>query len=178
MIEDKNLRNYFELSFSSIYFLINQLESKGLVESYQGFGKKGVGKKGIKLTEKGQEAISAASIDQCCGKPLLSHPVDYFFYSIHHYNAQQIKAGLNRYLREAEQVLTYYQQKKNEVMQDESTYFGEQIVLDHFIFKLEHEIEWIKNLKTKLLNRPDLDQFLEKEKAKIEADTRKIILDQ
>lgn len=178
MIEDKSLRNYFELSFSSIYFLINQLEQKGLVESYQGFGKKGVGKKGIKLTEKGMEEIRKAVDRQCSGKPLLSHPLDYFFYCIHHYNSAEIRSGLNRYLKEADQILEYYQQKKKEISADEQAYFGESIVLDHFIFKLENEIEWVKNLRNRLLNNPQLDVILEKERNKIEANTRKILLEE
>ena len=95
IIEEKRLRDYFELSFSSIYFLIKELENKKYVETYQSFGKKGVGKKGIKITDAGKDALKKAIENKFSGKPLLSHPIDYVFLSCHNANESEIKNGLN-----------------------------------------------------------------------------------
>jgi len=177
VIEKKKLRDYFDLSFSSIYFLINELENKKFVETYQSFGKKGVGKKGIKITETGKEALKKALEEKFSGNPILSHPIDYIFLVCHNSNENQIKNGLNKYLKESERIYKFYLQKKETLEENENSLFGEKMIVNHFISRLKNEIEWVKATKQILQSIPNFDKALLSQKEAIENLYRKMLFE-
>ncbi|OHD29224.1 MAG: hypothetical protein A2086_16665 [Spirochaetes bacterium GWD1_27_9] len=178
LIEERRLRDYFELSFSSIYFLMGHLEEKKYIETYQSFGKKGVGKKGIKITELGKDALRKSIDERFSGKPLLSHPIDYILFNCHHTNSAELKAGINKYIREAERIYLFYQQREDELKDDKSASLGEKLVLSHFISKIKNEIEWAKEVRNNLQSIKNLDEILDEEKNKVSEHYRKLIIEE
>lgn len=178
VIEEKKLRDYFDLSFSSIYFLIKELENKKYVETYQSFGKKGVGKKGIKITESGKEALKKAMEDKFSGKPVVSYPIDYVFLGCHNANEMELKNGLNKYIKEAERICQFYIQKEEELDSKENIPLGERLLLKHLISRVKNEIEWAKETKQYLQNIPNLKDKLQSEKEELEESYRKIIFEE
>ena len=177
VIESKSLRYYFELSFSSIYFLINQLEKEGLIKSYSSLGKKGVSKKGVKITDKGKLELKKAGEEKFSGRPILSHPLDYILLNCYNISEAEIKSGLNRYIKEAERISAFYNQKKEEFDESETDNLGEKLVLSHFLSRLKCEIEWAKETKTYLSSIKNLDQYLQNEKERVENYYRNLILE-
>jgi DNA-binding PadR family transcriptional regulator len=61
VIEERGIRNWTELGFSSIYYLLDKLEAKGYVQSDK--VKEGRGKKTYKLTAAGYDACRIATFD-------------------------------------------------------------------------------------------------------------------
>jgi len=177
VIDGKKLRDYFELSFSSIYFLTNILEKKNLVETYPSFGKKKVGKKAIKITESGAETLKKSFTDKFSAKPQLSHPFDYILYHCHHFTSQELKSGLNKYIKESERIYLYYFQKYEDKKNSGNLEIGEKLVLKHFIHRLKGEIEWAKETKIYLQSIKNLDEELEKQKRNISEYFKRLILD-
>jgi len=178
VIEEKKLRDYFDLSFSSIYFLINELENKKYVETYQSFGKKGVGKKGIKITDLGREYLKKAIENKFSAKPILSYPIDYIFLSCHNANEKELKNGINKYIKEAERIHEFYIQKKEEIENADETFLGEKLLINHLISRIKNEIEWAKSTKQLLQNTHDLDSVILNEKEKITEFYRKLIFEE
>ncbi len=177
-IEKRRLRDYFDLSFSSIYFLIKELENKKYVESYHSFGKKGVTKKCLKITESGKVALKTAFDEKFNAKPILSYPIDYVFLNCHNSNSSSIKNGISKYIKEAERIYLFYLQRKEEIDANHESQIGEKILINHLISRIKNELEWAKNTKNILQNMNNFDAIIENEKEKLEEFYRKIFLDE
>ncbi len=74
VIEERGMRNWTEVGFSSIYYLLNKLEKAGLIESRleQAEGR-GPARKVYQITENGQEAQINASL-ATLSEPVNSYP--------------------------------------------------------------------------------------------------------
>ncbi len=63
VIEERGMRDWTEVGFSSIYYLLKKLERKGLVESELAEAERGPARKVYQATPAGQEAYRAAVLD-------------------------------------------------------------------------------------------------------------------
>jgi DNA-binding PadR family transcriptional regulator len=64
VIEHRGMRNWTEIGFSSIYFILRKLEKKGLIESHSAPSEgKGPGRKVYSPTEAGRQAWHAAALE-------------------------------------------------------------------------------------------------------------------
>jgi len=74
VIEERGMRNWTEVGFSSIYYLLNKLEKAGLIESHleQAEGR-GPARKVYQITESGQEAQISATL-AALSEPVNSYP--------------------------------------------------------------------------------------------------------
>lgn len=178
-IEKKHIRDYFDLSFSSIYFLINTLEKKGFIESYSSFCKKGIIKKGVNITDDGKNEFFNSLNEKFSAKPLVSHPLDYAIFNAHHLSGDQLKIGFTKYIKEVTNLYKYYVQKKEELLDGEvQLSIGEELVIEHFLSRLQNEISWAIKTKEYLSNIENLDERLQKDKNSIKELFRGLILNQ
>lgn len=73
LIEDRGMRNWTEVGFSSIYYILKKLERSGLIEGHMEMSRgQGPARKVYRLTPKGHEEWRQATIDA------LSSPVPYY----------------------------------------------------------------------------------------------------
>jgi DNA-binding PadR family transcriptional regulator len=63
VIEERGMRDWTEVGFSSIYYLLKKLERKGLVESELTEAERGPARKVYQATHAGREAYRAAVLD-------------------------------------------------------------------------------------------------------------------
>jgi DNA-binding PadR family transcriptional regulator len=169
ILEKRNLRDYFDLSFSSIYFLVNTLEKNRYIETYSAFCKKGLKKRGVKMTENGEEAFLGSLKDSFKARPLLSHPLDYSLVNCHHLSGEELRNGLNTYIKEVERILKFYEQTRQEKLDSEERIsLGEKLLLSHFIIRLKADLEWAREARSEIQSIKDLDRVLSEDRAKLE----------
>ncbi|HOJ64740.1 MAG TPA: PadR family transcriptional regulator [Spirochaetota bacterium] len=166
IIEKKKLRDFFELSFSSIYFLINTLEEKKLINTFKTFSKKKINKKGVNITEEGEKLLNEALKQGFKAKLNLSNPIDYTIYNCHNLSFNEIKNGITEYIKEMELIYEYYKQRLEECEKSKNEKIGEYFVLKHFIAKIKSELEWAKEIKTEILNTKNFNEILQMQKDK------------
>lgn len=75
VIEERGMREWTEIGFSSIYYLLKKLEREGLIEGQLEAAKRGPARKVYRLTPAGREAaragvIEALSVPHHCYPPL------------------------------------------------------------------------------------------------------------
>lgn len=63
VIEERGMREWTELGFSSIYYLLKKLESKGLIEGELEQAERGPARKVYRITPNGTEALHASVLD-------------------------------------------------------------------------------------------------------------------
>lgn len=76
VIEERGMREWTEVSFSSIYYLLKKLEREGLVQGWLEEAERGPARKVFRATPDGLEALRAATLDALsvpkrCYSPLL-----------------------------------------------------------------------------------------------------------
>lgn len=164
IIEHNKLRDFFELSFSSIYFLINTLENKKLINTFKSFSKKKINKKGVRISEDGEKLLNEALNKGFKPKIKLSEPIDYTLYNCHQLSLSEIKAGLNNYLKKLGLIYEYYKQRLENRKQNKEEKIGEYFVLKHFVYKIKMEIEYIKEIRNEIISIKNFEEFLNKQK--------------
>jgi len=63
VIEERGMREWTEVGFSSIYYLLKKLERKGLVEGQLAEAERGLARKVYRVTPAGEEALRAGVLD-------------------------------------------------------------------------------------------------------------------
>ena len=63
VIEERGMRNWTEIGFSSIYYLLKKLERKGLVESHIEEAERGAARRVYRITQAGVKALRAGLHD-------------------------------------------------------------------------------------------------------------------
>jgi DNA-binding PadR family transcriptional regulator len=63
VIEERGMRDWTEIGFSSIYYLLKKLEKEGLVEGHLEEAERGPARKVYTATQAGREALSAGLIE-------------------------------------------------------------------------------------------------------------------
>lgn len=71
VITERGMRQWSDIGFSSIYYILDKLEKKGLTDSKSSKGKE---KKEYQITDKGVEALKEATLEMICErKPTNTH---------------------------------------------------------------------------------------------------------
>lgn len=77
IIEQRGMREWTEIGFSSIYYVLNRLETQGLIESVRSSSAgQGPGKKVFSLTEKGRVTLREQSLAFLSRPPKDYRPLD------------------------------------------------------------------------------------------------------
>ncbi len=73
VIEERGMREWAEIGFSSIYYLLKKLETQGLVEGEMQASARGAGRKVYQITPAGREALRVGLLE-ALSVPQPSHP--------------------------------------------------------------------------------------------------------
>lgn len=143
VIEARGMREWTEIGFSSIYYLLNKLEKGGMIESHlQQVEGKGPARKVYSITQQGrgaqmEGAIAALSAPQGGSSRFLlglsNFPV---------LPREQVLGALNSYARQVEENLNHMQQRAEE--QHPLPRFVE-AMFDYSQVFAEAELNWIRN---------------------------------
>lgn len=77
IIEQRGMREWTEIGFSSIYYVLNRLESQGLIEAERSASSgQGPGKKVFSLTQAGQRMLREQSLALLSKPPKANRPID------------------------------------------------------------------------------------------------------
>ena len=148
IIEARGMRDWTEIGFSSIYYLLPKLEKEALIESeLQQPEGKGPARKVYKITRKGQQvhregALAALSMPQSVSSS--------FLLGLSNFPALprgQVLAALDSYAEEVGERLTHMQQRANE--QSPLPPFV-QAMFNYSQALAEAELNWIQNFKQEL----------------------------
>ena len=156
VIEERGMRDWTEVAFSSIYYLTRKLENKGFIDSQiEKRAGKGPARKIYNITEKGRDAWSLSTL-QALSMPVVSS--DSFLIGLlglHDLPAMDAIAALGRYQRALRQHREDIQSKQRELGDDSSVFL--QDILDFNLSILNTRIQWIDQFISKLNQLPDED---------------------
>jgi DNA-binding PadR family transcriptional regulator len=143
VIEARGMREWTEIGFSSIYYLLNKLEKGGMIESHlQQAEGKGPARKVYSITQQGrgaqmEEAIGALSVPQGGFSRFLLGLSNYPIVPREH-----ILKALNSYAEQLEENLDHMQQRAEE--QRPLPPFVE-AMFDYSQVLAEAELNWVRN---------------------------------
>ena len=143
VIEARGMRDWTEIGFSSIYYLLNKLEKLDLIESQlQQPGGKGPARKVYTITEKGKRGhldgvVEAISVPQYSSNPFLLGLSNYPIMP-----REQVLTALNAYAARIEERLSRMF-RRAEVQQPLAPFI--QAMFDYSQALAEAELNWIQN---------------------------------
>jgi DNA-binding PadR family transcriptional regulator len=142
VIKARGMRDWTEIGFSSIYYLLIKLEKAGLIESqFQQKEGKGPARKVYRISEAGREAhfqgaFEALSTPQQASAPFLLGLSNFPVFS-----QEQALEALNAYVLQLEERLNYML-RRSELQQTQALFV--QAMFDYSQVKIEAEINWMK----------------------------------
>jgi DNA-binding PadR family transcriptional regulator len=155
VIEERGMREWTEIGFSSIYYLLKKLEEKGLIEGrMERQAGRGPARKVYQITESGVEArrtgvLEALSIPQRA-YPLLQLGLA----SLPGVSRSEALAALRGYKDNLTDRLEHVRSRRNEI--SPMPYFVE-AMFSHSIAMIEAERRWIEKFVDQLEDRSDED---------------------
>jgi DNA-binding PadR family transcriptional regulator len=142
-IEQRGMRQWTEISFSSIYYLLKKLESKGWVTSRLHKAVDGPARKIYKITPEGQQALAAAALDTLRVPTPAPRPLLLGFSVLPMLNAHVVFDQLEQYLASLQAQrddLTARRDAQQPLLPHVHWMF------DYSLKMIEAEIEWFENL--------------------------------
>ena len=147
VIEERGMRDWTEIGFSSIYYLLKKLEREGLVQARLEEAERGPARRIYSATPAGEEALRAGVLDALsvprpCSSPLLlgmSH--------LPGIPPAEALAALRQYRAALASRLVYVQQRR--ASQQPLPYFVD-AMFDHSITLIEAELVWLEKFIKRL----------------------------
>lgn len=143
VIETRGMRQWTEIGFSSIYYLLNKLEQEGLIESQlQQLGGKGPARKVFSITQRGREAVIDGALAALAGPQSGSVPFVLGLSNYPHLPRERVLAALNSYANLLEERLNHILERAEEqrpLPNFVEAMFGYSRVLT------QAELDWVRN---------------------------------
>ena len=155
IIKKRGFKNWTKIGDSSVYWILNRLETAGLVNSREDPSSEGPTRKLYHLTESGRSAL-LQSIKRTLSEP--DHPrsrVDLAAAYIELLSVEEAIQSLTNYRLLMQERIQQIAQRRQE---QEPLPFGAQIIFDHSIIKGEAEIEWAEEVLRRLKQRQEKSQ--------------------
>jgi DNA-binding PadR family transcriptional regulator len=147
VIEERGMREWTEVGFSSIYYLLKKLERDGLIESHLEEAQRGPARKVYHLTPAGGQALQSGIL-QALSMPRRSFPSLLLgLSSLPAVPAPQAVDALRKYRAELMERQTQLQEKRSS--QQPLPYFVDAL-FTYSLALLEAEIQWVDNFITRL----------------------------
>ena len=147
-IEERGMREWTEIGFSSIYYLLNKLEKAGYVESYiepaEGHGP---ARKTYRVTEAGHQAQAAAAYKALAQPNKAPMPFLLGLANLPVLSTTQAADALQAYRQHLASRRRHILQRK-EAQRDLP--FHARAIFDYSLTLLEAEIEWLDKFKQQL----------------------------
>jgi DNA-binding PadR family transcriptional regulator len=151
-IEVRGFKNWTDIGQSSVYWILDRLQTAGLVSSRTDPSTKGPARKLYSLTEAGQKSL-LQSITRSLSEP--DHPrsrVDLAAAYIELLSVEDAIQSLTNYQLLMQERVQQIAQRRQE---QEPLPFGAQIIFDHGIIKGKAEIEWVEDVLRRLKQRQE-----------------------
>jgi DNA-binding PadR family transcriptional regulator len=140
VIEARGMREWTEIGFSSIYYLLKKLEQTGLVEGHLEEAGQGPARKVYRLTSAGRKALHAGLIDALSAPHRCYPPIQLGLAGLPGLPPTEVLAALHRYRDALVARLEHVQARRQG--QQPLPYFVE-AMFDHSETLLKAEIVWV-----------------------------------
>lgn len=150
VIEARNMRDWTEIGFSSIYHILNRLEKNGYLtarlEAPQG---RGPARKVYEITEDGRAAWYQATLDALSNPVKNERPFYLGMAGLSAVPKEEALQALDRYSRQLRENRELVYARRMEV-RDDNDFFFVDAMFDYGLELLDVEINWIETFKQRL----------------------------
>ena len=144
IMEDQSVREWTEIAFSSIYYILNKLEHKKLVNSKLHATEKNRTRKIYSITEKGLELLRQNVKEKISKVCLTKWPIDIGLANLDILTSKDIEKHLKHYRNNLEVVIKGYQALKQYLVEQECPVNRLQLA-DRPILIYQAELEWVSH---------------------------------
>lgn len=149
VIEERGMREWTEVGFSSIYYLLKKLEGKGWVEGRLEEAERGPARKVYQATPAGEEALREAILEALSVPSPCYPPLQLGLANLPGIPTDEAAAALQQYREALEERQAHVQSRWDE--QKPLPYFVE-AMFDHSLTLIEAEKGWIEKLVRRIKN--------------------------
>jgi len=155
LLEQRGMRQWTEIGFSSIYYLLRKLQDKGLIEEQHTAGLAGQGpnRKVVQITAAGRDALHSAVLSALSEPQPRSSTILLGLFNLSLLSYQEAVQALRRYQHQLLDRIGALQAQRG---RQQPLPFSAEAIFDHSLALLRAEIRWADHF---------LDQ-LERERAK------------
>lgn len=154
LIEQRGMRNWTELAFSSIYYVLKKLEQRGLIAASDGARQASKARRTFALTAAGRTALHAMTL-KALGEP---HPVyPSVLLGLANWPSVDPAEGLGALQRRRDQLARILDGVRAEAVAQRPLPVFVEALFDHGITQLEAEIDWLDRTVAKLGGRNGKD---------------------
>jgi DNA-binding PadR family transcriptional regulator len=156
LIEQRGMREWTDVGFSSIYFLLNKLEKSGLITSHLAVAVgKGPARRIYALTPAGFASLKAGTMEALSAPQHQSMPIQIGLANLPLLSQEEVLAALDDYRTHLENDLQRVHSRWEG--QKPLPYFVDAI-FDHSITLIEAELNWVKQFAQSCANRPPIPE--------------------
>jgi DNA-binding PadR family transcriptional regulator len=154
IIEERGMRDWTEVGFSSIYYLLKKLQGEGLIEGQLEEAARGPARKVYRATPAGDAALQAAVLDALSVPRRYHSPLQLGLSHLPGIPPTQAVAALQQYRDALANRLAYVQERCNS--QQPLPYFVT-AMFEHSIALIEAELGWISEFIERMEAEHDQD---------------------
>jgi len=147
VIEERGMREWTEIGFSSIYYLLRKLDREGLIEGHLEEAERGPARKVYHLTPAGKEAVRAGVLDALSVPVRCYPPLQLGLANLPGIPPAEAAAALRRYRDALSERLAHVQARWES--QRPLPYFVE-AMFDHSVTMIQAEKAWIEGFIAQL----------------------------
>ena len=148
VIEERNMREWTEIGFSSIYHILRKLAGQGLLTSQQGEKEgRGPARKVYHITELGKETFYTSTIKALSEPVVVSNPFEMGLHNLGWLKPADALEALGTYLQGRQDLL---ESIKGHAQRHTDMHFFLDVIFDYSYMQLEAEIKWLQNLIQRL----------------------------
>lgn len=150
VVQYRDMRFWTEISMSSIYKVLSNLESKGLVNSEMSITNTNKPQRTYSLTDEGKKALSNKVIELISEPEHLIHRIDLGIYNMDAADPKEIGPALERYEKRLKEDLKGYKDLEG-FMRGEGCTDNRLAVSVRPQFLIKGELEWLKRFRDMVL---------------------------
>ena len=156
-IKNRGMREWTEIGFSSIYYILNKLEQKHWLESKKDFETKHLPRKIYQITSNGSELYLREILQRLRSPRPQSADFDLALGSLsiipHSEALQAIKDNQASLENQIKKVELKWQADLHGPMPEHVN-----LLFDHSLHRMKAELEWLKKLENKLITKSSVDK--------------------
>ena len=148
VIEERNMREWTEIGFSSIYHILRKLARQGLLMGKEGQKEgRGPARTVYHITESGQGAFYQNTIQALSEPVVVSNPFEMGLHNLGWLRPQDALHAVRSYLKGREDMLARIQASAES---HQNMNFFLDVIFDYSFMQLEAEIKWLRGLIQRL----------------------------
>lgn len=149
MVQQRDMRYWTELSMSSIYKTLRQLEKKGLAASKASLGERNVGRRTYRLTKEGRQALREA-LREFAGEPeKIRWRIDLATSHLDLLTDKEIRTSFDSYAEELRKLIRGYQDLEK-YLADDGCPEHAMALARRPLFLYKAELQWLTGYRRQL----------------------------